>query len=197
MIIDAKGKACPEPVILTKKHLETIDKGAFSVIVDNKASSENVRHFAENAGCGVSVSEQDGIYTVQIAKGYECDIPAGDEPSNATADTSIVLHFSAQSMGPEEPELGRKLTEGFIGNIINMDRLPDAVIFVNTSVMLLMDNENTIASLKGLEDKGVEILACGACLEYFERVDDLKVGKIADAHTVMTKMFNAGKLIKL
>ncbi len=56
--IDARGRSCPEPVLLTKKGLEKNPAGLM-VLVDNTTSRDNVTRFARNAGYQV-VTEQDG-----------------------------------------------------------------------------------------------------------------------------------------
>ncbi|MEO0225425.1 MAG: sulfurtransferase TusA family protein, partial [candidate division WOR-3 bacterium] len=67
--IDARGLACPQPVVVTKKALEEIETGVIEVLVDNKPASENVSRFAKNAGCDVMVSEEKGDFVIRITKG--------------------------------------------------------------------------------------------------------------------------------
>lgn len=60
-IIDARGKACPEPVILTKKGTLANPSGV-SVLVDNITAMENIKRFGKNSGYTVEVKEKtDGI----------------------------------------------------------------------------------------------------------------------------------------
>jgi tRNA 2-thiouridine synthesizing protein A len=56
--IDARGRSCPEPVLLTKKALEKSPNG-ISVLVDNAVSRDNITRFGKNFGYQVSV-EPDG-----------------------------------------------------------------------------------------------------------------------------------------
>lgn len=65
--IDARGLSCPEPVILTRKALASGD-ASYKVIVDNHASKENVTRFAEHQGYLVTVSENDGEYTLSLER---------------------------------------------------------------------------------------------------------------------------------
>ena len=65
--IDARGLSCPEPVILTRKALASGD-ASYEVIVDNHASKENVTRFAEHQGFRVTVSENDGEYTLSLER---------------------------------------------------------------------------------------------------------------------------------
>jgi tRNA 2-thiouridine synthesizing protein A len=55
-IVDARGRSCPEPVVMTKKALET-GQGEFQVWVDSEVARENVQRFAQNKGYQVQVEE--------------------------------------------------------------------------------------------------------------------------------------------
>ena len=65
-IVDARGYACPQPVIMTKKALE--NNGApLQVLVDSKTPLENVTRFATNAGFQVtSKPMEDGEIEITI-----------------------------------------------------------------------------------------------------------------------------------
>lgn len=66
-IVDARGRSCPEPVIMTKNALET-HSGNIEVLVDAEVAKENVKRFAENKGYKVSISEKDDEYVMHITK---------------------------------------------------------------------------------------------------------------------------------
>ena len=65
--IDARGLSCPEPVIMTRKAISSGEQ-SYEVLVDNPASRENVTRYAEHQGYSVSVTEQDGEYTLSLRK---------------------------------------------------------------------------------------------------------------------------------
>ena len=65
--IDARGLSCPEPVIMTRKALSSGEQN-YEVLVDNPASRENVTRYAEHQGYSVSVTEQEGEYTLSLRK---------------------------------------------------------------------------------------------------------------------------------
>ena len=65
--IDERGLSCPEHVIMTRKALLSGEQ-SYEVLVDNPASRENVTRYAEHQGYSVSVSEQDGEYTLSLRK---------------------------------------------------------------------------------------------------------------------------------
>ncbi|SKA88102.1 TusA-related sulfurtransferase [Caloramator quimbayensis] len=65
--IDARGRSCPEPVLLTKKGVESNPSGV-KVMVDNITARENVKRFGKNAGYKVEVEEKDGEYILILSK---------------------------------------------------------------------------------------------------------------------------------
>jgi len=193
MVLDCRGKFCPEPVIMTKDKLDSIEFGIVSVLVDNKASCTNVQYFAENEGHNVTVVDKDGYWQLDIIKG---DTVIVEEEEDRT-DEKVCLHIACESMGSEDMVLGKKLMMGFLGNIKNISPKPQTIIFVNTGIKMTTVNKDSVAVLKELEKDGAEVLSCGVCLEHFGLVDELKVGRVSDAHTVMLRMFGADKLIRI
>ena len=65
--IDARGLSCPEPVILISQAMKS-GEAAYEILVDNRVSRENVTRYAEHQGYRVSVTENDGEYTLVIGK---------------------------------------------------------------------------------------------------------------------------------
>ncbi len=66
-MIDARGRACPEPVLLTKKAIAENPEGII-IIVDNVTARENIRRFASNSGYKMEVVEQDDDYKLTLRK---------------------------------------------------------------------------------------------------------------------------------
>lgn len=54
--IDAKGLACPQPVLLLKNALKT-KENEYEIVVDNMTAKENVSRFAQNSGYNVEVND--------------------------------------------------------------------------------------------------------------------------------------------
>lgn len=65
-IIDARGRSCPEPVIMTQQAVKKEDKVA--VLVDNQVAVDNITRFCNNKGFAIVVSEKEGEFTLEIAK---------------------------------------------------------------------------------------------------------------------------------
>lgn len=63
--VDARGRSCPEPVILTKRALAQNGNKAV-VLVDNQVAVDNITRFAQNKGLQVQVKEKDGEFELTI-----------------------------------------------------------------------------------------------------------------------------------
>lgn len=66
-IIDARGLSCPEPVVMTRNAMVSKET-AYQVLVDAIAAKENVTRYAMSQGYAVSVSENNGEFTLDITK---------------------------------------------------------------------------------------------------------------------------------
>ena len=196
--IDCMGLACPQPVIRTKNALE---QGAdlLRVIVDNEASRDNVTRFSRSRQCDVKVeSGEDGCFYLTIVAGetsgdkqfdpddYACSLPVA---------AGMVYVISSDSMGRGSDELGWALLQTYIQTIEQVDPLPSKIIFYNSGVKLVAGKSGALDALVALQQKGVEILACGTCLDYFQLKSEIRIGHISNMHEIMTVMSEAGKLV--
>jgi len=198
--VDAKGLACPMPVIKTKKALEEITSGVVEVTVDDVAPRENVLKFAKSLNCEAEVvSENDGVTVIRIVKGEEVKVNIKDEDITCDLPTGSgeVIAIMSNRMGTGNDELGSVLIKGFLFAQTEASPLPKAILFLNGGVELTTVNEATVEHIKTLESKGVEILSCGTCLDYYALKDELKVGTITNMYTIVETMKSATKLVTI
>lgn len=67
--VDARGLSCPEPVLLARQAIESLERGTVEVLVDTETSRENVTRMAEWLSCTVETSESsDGGFVLCIKK---------------------------------------------------------------------------------------------------------------------------------
>lgn len=66
-VLDARGLACPEPVIIISRAMASKEP-EYQIVVDNLTAKENVTRYAEHQGYHVKVSEDGGEYTLDISK---------------------------------------------------------------------------------------------------------------------------------
>ena len=200
-IIDCRGQACPIPVLKTKEALSQLEEGEITVIVDNKASRENVKRFAQKEGYSVEVEEKDGLFYIKITKGGtpEKRKEEKSEEGGAPARKRRPVVFIASSYVGEDPELGKILIKGFIKTFLNADPMPEKIVLINTAVKLACKgaDEEILNALKELSERGVEIICCGTCLDYFGLLDQLEVGVASNAYDVVQSLVNASSVIRL
>lgn len=195
-IIDARGLPCPQPVILTRNALQ--ESTAVTTIVDNETAQHNVTRMAEKAGYEVQAEERDdGIYLHITQEGIPLEegIP---QPTSAPAEGPLVLVIPSEFMGRgEHPELGQILIRGFFHTLGEVEPLPDTIIFFNSGVKLVVEGSLVLEDLHNLCQRGVEILACGTCLEYYELKEKIAVGEVSNMYTIAETMLSAEQVVSL
>lgn len=193
--IDALGKACPLPVIETKKALREHD--VVETLVDNEIATQNLRKMAEQLGY-IYQMDQDAPnhYKVVISKG-NADLIDDEEPQVAEAIAPVddyIVVVDTNVMGRGSDELGKNLLKGFIYSLTEQDVLPEKVIFYNGGVQSVVEGSDSLEDLRGLAEQGVEIYACGACLNFYELT--AAVGEVTNMYRIVEMMRQAPKIVK-
>ena len=100
-------------------------------------------------------------------------------------------------MGRGDAELGSILIRAFFHTLGEVDPVPDTIIFLNTGVRLACEGSVVRDDLRALEADGIEMLACGTCLGYFELKEKLAVGQVSNMYDIAETMLRAGKIVHL
>jgi len=195
-IVDARGLACPQPVILTKKALADASAESVTAIVDGPTAQANVSRMASKAGWQVTVETQDdGTYLHLSHQGTAAaPLPVGKAEVLSTTGP-LVICVSADRVGRGEDELGHILIRGFLHTLNQVSPLPDALIFINTGVKLVTKGSPVLEDLQALADQGVDILACGTCLNYFDLTDQVAVGVVSNMYDIAETLLGAAKVV--
>ncbi|MDU4883863.1 MAG: sulfurtransferase-like selenium metabolism protein YedF [Clostridium celatum] len=195
-IIDAKGKNCPMPVIMAKKE---IDAGVkfFEIEVDNKIAVENLKKLANSQGFTTTIEENNGNFKVNFSNGCEeCEeVLAKVEGKKPLGNWTIFVN--KEIIGAGDDELGKSLMKMFIYTISEGDDLPKSILFMNGGVKVPTLNDQAIEHLKVLQDKGVELLVCGACLNFYGLEEKLEVGRVSNMYDITNAMKDASKVITI
>ena len=203
MQIDARGKACPTPVLLTEEALKKLTEGIVEVVVDNEASAMNVAGYAAQQCLFAETRREDRDWLVKVVKGYTCKKgaeAAGPRRDNAGSVSpvqkkkSLMLVVGTDSLGRDE-DLGKKLMKGYFETMKVYKQLPDMIFFLNAGVKLTTVNDEIAAVLKEIELMGVEIYSCGTCLKHYDLESQLKVGKRGTTNHVVEGMQDYDKVV--
>lgn len=195
-VVDALGKPCPMPVIMTKKEIESGEEKLL-VKVDNRVAVENLKKLAASCGYQTETKEEDSVYLVSMWKGCaECEEILSELPS-AVPREDYVVFIGKEWIGDGDHELGKNLMRMFFYTLTESEHLPTAVLFMNGGVRLPVGDEQIISHLGALKEKGVDILVCGTCLSFFGIAEELKIGNVSNMYDIAGRMQTAGKVITL
>lgn len=90
-----------------------------------------------------------------------------------------VILLNTDSWGNGDEELGQTLLETFF-TLLKQEKDPPAAIFcIHRGVLNLTESSVVSLHLKEIEDKGVPVLACKTCVDYYGVTDKLYAGEIS------------------
>lgn len=194
--VDARGMACPLPVVNAKKAAEELKTGdVLVVLVDNEIAVQNLTRFAEHKGYNVfseKKEEKEYAVTMNIVSGTAA-ADAVEEDEEIVCSTDIIkkgltVVLSADVMGTGDEKLGKSLMKAFVFALTKQDNLPETVLCYNKGAFLSCEAADTLEDLKSLEAEGVNILTCGTCLDFYGIKEKLAVGSVTNMYEIVEKM---------
>jgi selenium metabolism protein YedF len=195
--IDARGLACPAPVLQTKAVLQEESPGVVKVVVDNAASQQNVQRFLESQGYQTKLEQVGGDYIVT----GNCDSPAREQAPVVEDDHSgsqkILVMCATDRLGFGDDVLGAKLMVNFLRTLKEMGDELWGLVFVNNGVKLTIEGSEVLDDLLAYEGQGLRILVCGTCLDHFNLLERKRVGETTNMLDIVTAMQLADKVISL
>lgn len=193
--IDARGESCPRPVIMTKKELDALNNGIVTTIVDNVVAKDNVSKLAQSYGYSFTIDKgNEDEYYIHITKGEGQEL---ETVNTCIPDIfkDLTIGLSSDKMGSGSDELGEVLMKSYIYTVREITPWPATIVLYNSGVRLTCEGSEVLEDLQAMADQGVEIISCGACLDYFNLNDKLKVGEIGNMYSIYEKMRNANNTI--
>ena len=195
-IVDARGMACPIPVVKANQALAQMTEGILEVHVDNTVAVENLKRMALQKGLPVKTEQpEDAHYVVTIPVTGAVDT-AMPEITCTDCGSNTVVAVDTDSMGRGNDELGAVLIKGFLFAVSRLETLPKTVLFYNGGAKLTTEGSASLEDLRLMEQQGVEILTCGTCLNYYGLTDQLAVGSVTEMYTIVERLNRAEKVIK-
>lgn len=195
--IDARGLACPAPVLQAKDAIAAQQLNAVRVVVDNAAAQQNVQRFLESQGYEITLDANiDGYIVVGRCDATIRKAPQA-APVNEAAQLKIMVMITTDRFGYGDDALGLKLMVNFIRTLNEMG--PDLwrLVFVNNGVKLTVEGAEVLPVLKQLQDSGLQILVCGTCLTHFDLLEQKQIGETTNMLDIVTAMQLADKVINI
>lgn len=206
LTIDARGEACPIPVVRTLKALGALaGPGSVETTVDNEIAVQNLTRMGEGKGCTVATEKTgEGEWRVTVttpvalsvpdaeAESATCDVPA----PGAQAPRRVVVAITSECMGTGDDTLGRKLMASFVYSLTQLDELPSTVVLYNGGAHLSCEGSPALEDLRGLAGAGVEVLTCGTCLDFYGIADSLAVGEVTNMYVIAQRLTQASLVVR-
>ncbi len=109
----------------------------------------------------------------------------------------FVYLISSDKVGSQDPELGKKLVNTFFLKLIQAQHLPTHILLMERGVQLLKPDSLSLDPLKVLEERGVKIMACQTCLDYYGIKDSIAAGTVSNMPEIIETIHAAAKVIHL
>lgn len=197
--IDVRKLACPGPVLELKNQLRVGEK-AIRLRVGDELARSNVTRFAAAQGARVSSDPADdgSFYVTVEAEGPLAVVQDEEihcEPLPGSSGPPVV-QITSEVMGSGDDALGALLMRSFLKTQLQLDTKPRALVFYNAGVKLCCEGSPLVEDIRAIEAEGIEIIACGTCLNFFELADKLAVGRVTDMLEIASILAGAGAAVR-
>jgi len=107
-----------------------------------------------------------------------------------------VFVLNRDQMGHGDAALGMKILGSCLRKLLHYDGL-EAVVLYNSGVRLATKVSPVAVELSHLHDRGVEVLTCGTCVEFYGLQEDMIVDRVSNMDEILLAMRSADKVITL
>jgi len=110
---------------------------------------------------------------------------------------NTIIQITSNGMGKGDQALQHKLVVKYLELIQMNDSLPNAITFYTEGVNLVVEGSPALEQLQALESKGVRLIICSTCLEYYGLTEKVKVGIVGGMTDIIEAQTKAEKVISL
>ena len=181
LTVDVRGSLCPTPVVETKKVSDVNPSAIITTVVDNEVCRDNVEKFGKSRGYSVEIRQDGKDFYLTMTPN---DNPVADGSCESMSYGNRVILMTKDYLGEGSEELGRSLMKTFWVCMLEADVKPSKIYFINSSVKMVVNDSVHLENIKKVADLGVEIAACGICLDYFGVKEELGVGSITNMYAI-------------
>jgi intracellular sulfur oxidation DsrE/DsrF family protein len=109
--------------------------------------------------------------------------------------TVIIISSYGMGKGPEELQL--ILIGKYLQLLGQSEEFPAAICFYAEGVKMVIDGSPFLEHLSALEKKGIRLIVCSTCINYFGLVDKVKIGIVGGMPDILEAQLRAAKVITL
>ena len=106
-----------------------------------------------------------------------------------------IIVITSEYMGVGDDELGTTLIGSFLRKLCISESLPKEIIFYNSGVKLLAEGSSVLDAIEMLEKKGVELTACGTCINHYGLADKMDRANVGDMTGIISALMASGSVV--
>ncbi|HEX2997861.1 MAG TPA: DsrE family protein [Anaerolineales bacterium] len=110
---------------------------------------------------------------------------------------NTVVLITNNGMGNADDKLQLMLIAKYFELLLQSEDVPAAICFYTDGVKLVCEGSPVIESLHSLENKGVRLIVCTTCLNYFNLMEQVKAGIVGGMGDILEAQLKAEKVITL
>ena len=113
------------------------------------------------------------------------------------SDSDTVILVTRNGMGQAVQALQHKLIDTYLKLLDEHDILPGAICFYTEGVLLAVEGSPVLETLQSLEAKGVRLILCSTCLNYYNLIEQVRVGIVGGMGDILEAQRRAAKVIAI
>jgi len=117
--------------------------------------------------------------------------------SNESSLANAIILITKEGIGSADTVLQHKLLDTYLRLLVENDSLPAAICFYAEGVKLVAEGSPFLERLSQLEQRGVRLIICSTCLNYFELTDNVRIGIVGGMPDILEAQIKDGKVITL
>lgn len=196
--VDARGQICPKPLIMTKQALDAAPLGGeLTILVDNETSAQNVERYLRDNGMVPRLERSGEVCTIRVVRSTATPVAANAESycTSTPAAGPLVVTLAADVVGRGPVELGATLMKGFLAALGELTPAPSHLVLYSSGILLAVDGSPHIDALRAIEARGIKLLVCGTCADWYQKKAEIHVGTVSNMLTILETLAGAGKII--
>ncbi len=120
-----------------------------------------------------------------------------DDKKHGKSHKRPVIMISNYGMGHAPADLGLKLVQTYL-NLLDLDEhVPAAICLYGEGVKLAVEGSPVLEELSSLSEKGVKVIVCTTCLNFFSLLDQLRAGTPGSMKDIVELQWSSKKVITL
>ena len=196
--IDGRAVHLLETLLAVKSKLGQMGADSVTVMLDTEKARDDLSRFAEGAGYSAQpLGRRGDDFLLHIQKSKPEEKEQLEQVAVADQPTDSVLLISSETVGSPEEALGRMLMKKLLYSLTETEQRPTAIIIVSSGVRLATNGSDSIEALRVLEDAGVDIMICGASVEFLKLKDKIAVGKVFNMYQIVERLLAATKTLSI